>query len=195
MTSSDVYFSVDIETDGPIPGPFSMLSFGLAVAGSLSEGVFRRADPSPSTFYRELRPISEGFDLETARVSGLDRDHLLRAGDEPRRAMTQAADWVRQIAGESQPVVVAYPLAFDWTFLYWYFTAFSETGSPFGYSSAFDIKTAFALRAGRPMALSGASRLPAHLRSKRPHRHHALEDALEQAEIFANILEWDPRGE
>jgi hypothetical protein len=192
MAASDVYFSVDIETDGPIPGRFSMLSFGLAVAGSLRDGQFRRAEPAPATFYRELRPISETFDAETVSVSGLDRDQLLRAGDDPRQAMSQAAAWVRQVAEDSEPVVVAYPLAFDWAFLYWYFVAFSDSGSPFGYSSAFDMKTAFALRSGRPMAMSGASNLPLHLQSSRDHRHHALEDALEQAEIFANIIEWDP---
>jgi hypothetical protein len=27
----DVYFSVDVEADGPIPGPYSMLSVGVAV--------------------------------------------------------------------------------------------------------------------------------------------------------------------
>jgi hypothetical protein len=30
----DAYFSADVETDGPIPGPFSMLSFALVYAGS-----------------------------------------------------------------------------------------------------------------------------------------------------------------
>ena len=34
MNAIDVYFSVDVETDGPIPGPYSMLSFALAVAGT-----------------------------------------------------------------------------------------------------------------------------------------------------------------
>jgi hypothetical protein len=187
----DVYFSADIETDGPIPGHYSMLSFGLSVAGSLREGVFRRSDPAPSTFYRELRPISSNFDADTLMVSGLDRGVLQRTGAEPEQAMTDAADWIREAAGEGQPVLVAYPLAYDWSFLYWYFVAYSRTGSPFGHSSAFDMKTAFALRAARPLALAGASRLPDHLRSTRGHRHHALEDALEQAEIFANIIEWD----
>jgi hypothetical protein len=28
-TPYDIYFSADIETDGPIPGPYSMLSFGI----------------------------------------------------------------------------------------------------------------------------------------------------------------------
>jgi hypothetical protein len=187
----DIYFSVDIETDGPIPGPYSMLSFGMAVAGSLRDGRFERAAPAPSTFYRELQPISDEFDAETLTVSGLDRDALRRSGAAPANAMTEAAEWVRGTAQGGTPILVAYPLAYDWAFLYWYFVAFSRTGSPFGHSSAFDMKTAFALRAGRPLASSGASQLPEELRSTREHRHHALEDALEQAEIFANIVEWD----
>jgi len=68
MSTFDVYFSVDIETDGPIPGRYSMLSFGIAVAGSLRDGSFQRAEQAPSTFYRELRPISDDFDPETLVV-------------------------------------------------------------------------------------------------------------------------------
>ena len=30
-STTDVYFSADIETDGPIPGPFSMLSFAIVL--------------------------------------------------------------------------------------------------------------------------------------------------------------------
>jgi hypothetical protein len=31
--SIDAYFPADVETDGAIPGPYSMLSFALAYAG------------------------------------------------------------------------------------------------------------------------------------------------------------------
>lgn len=33
QTVADIYISVDIETDGPIPGPFSMLSFAMVETG------------------------------------------------------------------------------------------------------------------------------------------------------------------
>lgn len=187
----DMYFSADIETDGPIPGPFSMLSFGLAVAGTFDGDRFVRVDPAERTFYRELKPISEGFDLETASVSGLDRGRLLREGADPADALTEAARWVDETAGDAVPILVAYPLSFDWPWLWWYFSAFSRNGSPFGYANSFDIKTAYAIRAGRPISLSSKSRLPDELRSARPHKHHALSDAIEQAEIFANLLEWE----
>lgn len=187
----DLYISADIETDGPIPGRFSMLSFGFAVAGRFDGRRFERADPEAQTFYRELRPISEHFDPETAAVSGLDRLDLIAHGNRPEQAMTEAAAWVRDAAGEGTPILVAFPKSFDWSWLWWYFVAFADGGSPFRFSNCFDIKTAFAIKSGRPIALSGASRLPRELRSKRPHRHHALADAVEQAEVFANLLEWD----
>ena len=38
----DAYFSADVETDGPIPGPFSILSFAMVYAGSFDGKRFER---------------------------------------------------------------------------------------------------------------------------------------------------------
>ena len=102
--------------------------------------------------------------------------------------MTQAAEWVRRTAGGGDPVFVAYPLSFDWTWMYWYFVQFSTLGSPFGYSRCFDIKTAIALALGRTVGSVGRKRIPNVLQAKSPHTHHALDDAVSQAEIFANLF-------
>lgn len=187
---ADIYFSADIETDGPIPGPYSLLSFALVVAGRQVGGSFSRPTGAEVSFYRELRPISEEFEPEALRINLLDREHLLRVGTDPVVAMTEAAEWVRQQCGPSHPILVAFPLSFDWTWLYWYFVRFSRTGSPFGHSSCFDIKTAFAVKAKRSISEASKSKLPAHLRSDSPHTHNALDDAREQAEVFAKIMEW-----
>jgi hypothetical protein len=40
----DSYFSADVETDGPIPGPYSMLSFALVYAGSFDGRKFERPE-------------------------------------------------------------------------------------------------------------------------------------------------------
>jgi hypothetical protein len=119
----DVYFSADVETDGPIPGPFSMLSFGLVFAGTFDGDTFSRPAQYTQSFYRELRPISDEFQIDALRVNGLDREQLLREGAVPVAAMTEAAEWVKQVAGVARPILVAYPLSFDWSFLYWYFTS------------------------------------------------------------------------
>lgn len=186
----DAYFSADVETDGPIPGPYSALSFALVYAGAFDGQRFARPSDYSRTFYRELRPISDEYQEEALRVNGLDRAYLCKFGEDPRSVMTDAARWVKSIAGDREPVLVAYPLSFDWTWLYWYFIRFSSEGSPFNHSRCFDIKTAFAVKASLPISLAGRSKLFNSLRPPRQHTHHALEDAVEQAEIFANIFEW-----
>lgn len=191
----DVYFSADVETDGPIPGRFSMLSVGIVRAGSFDGRSFERPTSYADTFYAELKPISADFQTEALRVNGLDRDRLVREGTDPARAMTDAARFIRDASGEGRPVLVAYPLSFDWSWLYWYFIAFHPGGSPFDHSRCFDIKTAFAVKAGIPISSAGRARLPELLRAAHPHSHNALDDAIEQAEIFANVFEWEgPHG-
>jgi len=186
----DIYFSADVETDGPIPGPFSMLSLGLVVAGTFDGRVFSRPPDYGQTFYREIRPISDQFQPDALLVNGLDRDRLLSEGSLPEKAMNEAAEWILNIAGVGRPILVAYPLSFDWSFLYWYFVRFSADGSPFNHSQCFDIKTAFAVKAHIPIASAGRSRLIPSLRPDGAHTHNALDDAIEQAQVFANLFEW-----
>jgi hypothetical protein len=187
----DAYFSADVETDGPIPGPFSMLSFALVYAGSFDGRRFVRPRRYDQTLYKELKPISDAFEPEALRVNGLDRSRLCLVGESPEVAMTETFGWIENTARDARPVLVAYPLSFDWTWLYWYFIRFCSAGSPFAYSRCFDIKTALAVKAHIPIAEAGRSRLLPSLRSGRPHTHHAMDDAIEQAEIFANIFEWE----
>jgi hypothetical protein len=138
----DAYFSADVETDGPIPGPFSMLSFAIVYAGSFDGQRFERPKNYERVFYRELKPISSEFQEEALKVNGLDRDRLLIEGNSPEIMMMDAYKWVKDNCGNANLVLVSYPLSFDWSWLYWYFIRFSAEGSPFGYSRCFDIKTA-----------------------------------------------------
>lgn len=189
----DAYFSVDVETDGPIPGPYSLLSFAIVYAGSFDGSEFRRPEHYDRVFYRELRPISERFEVEALQVNGLDRERLCREGNDPGAVMSEAYEWVCGAHHNAEPVLVAYPLSFDWTWLYWYFVQFSSKGSPFYYSRCFDIKTAFAVKARIPISEAGRSRIIPLLRSQHANTHHAVDDAIAQAEIFANVFEWDGR--
>lgn len=183
----DVYFSADIETDGPIPGPYSMLSVGLVCAGRHDGHRFIAPDDYSVSIYREFKPISEQFQEEALAVNGLDREKLKLTGSDPRQAMAEIAAWIRDVSGGGAPVLVAYPLSFDWTWLYWYFMNYLHD-SPFGHSRCFDIKTAIAFRHGLPVSKAGRSKLPAHYRTRQRHTHHALDDAIAQAEIFAKVF-------
>jgi hypothetical protein len=187
---TDVYFSADVETDGPIPGPYSILSFALVFAGSFDGERFSRPSDYRCSFYTEMRPISDEFEPEALRVNGLDRQRLRLEGKLPELAMNEASLWVRKVSGVGRPVLVAYPLSFDWSWLYWYFIRFAEGGSPFRHSSCFDIKTAIAVKGHIPISEASRPKLFPFLQSGHGHPHNALDDASEQAEIFANVFEW-----
>jgi len=188
----DLYISADVETDGSVPGIYSLLSFGMYVVGSYDGERLRRPD-DPQTFYRELKPISDRFERDALAVNGLDRDRLAIEGADPTAAMEQAAAWVTAVAGVHRPVLVAYPVAFDWSFLYWYFERFTAAGSPFGHSSCLDIRTLYQAQAGTVFDLSGKRNMPPELIPSEHHTHNALDDAIEQGELFANLLEWTQR--
>ncbi|MFF3458944.1 exonuclease domain-containing protein [Streptomyces sp. NPDC002730] len=191
-----LYISVDIEADGPIPGPYSMISFGAAVAGRQDAASYTPTDPEAHTFYRELRPISEDFVPEALAVSGLDRDRLVAEGSEPAAAMAEFSAWVREVSSEvgegAQPVMCGYPASYDWTFLYWYLMRFTGA-SPFGHSGCLDMKTLYATKARLPLRAVAKGTMPRGLLSKRRHTHHALDDAIEQAELFSNLMAWPGR--
>ena len=185
----DCYISVDIEADGPIPGPYSMLSFGFVFAGTFDGSTFAPADlDAPVVFYRQLQPISDDFLPAALEISGLDRDRLVADGVDPKTAMHAAREWVLEIAGDRRPVLVAYPLSFDWMYLHWYFTRFVEDGSPFSYSQCLDVKTMIATTFGTTVDRANKRFLPPDLQSGRPHTHHAIDDAIEQADLFANVF-------
>ena len=191
MTATgDVYFSVDIEADGPIPGPYSMLSMGIAVAGRFDGDRFTPCDLTAETFYAELAPISDEFDEDALAVAHLDRERLVREGEDPVAAMKRAARWVEDTAGEAVGVRgVAGP--FDWMFTHWYFVRFVGR-DPFGYASYLDVKSMYVARSRRTLADASPDGLPPELRSARPHTHHALDDAIRQGEVFARLFDWHP---
>ncbi|HEX5556379.1 MAG TPA: 3'-5' exoribonuclease [Gaiellales bacterium] len=191
MRTRDIYISGDIEADGPIPGRYSMLSFGLAIAATFDGATFAPRGEG-ETFYRELKPIGDEHVPEAVAASGLDRAELARTGSEPAQALAAAAAWVESVAEGARPVLVGYPVVFDWMFLHWYFVAFCGE-SPFGFSGALDMKTIYQQKAGVQLDAAGRNDLPAELRAARPHTHNALDDAREQAEIFNKLFVWEGR--
>ena len=58
------YIMVDTETDGPIPGDYSMFSFGAVL-------VDEKLD---KTFYGQLKPISENYNTTGLELAGFTRE-------------------------------------------------------------------------------------------------------------------------
>lgn len=171
----DVFVSVDVEADGPIPGDNSMISLGAVVIGK-----------PDLTFYRELRPISERFVPEALAVSGLDRDKLREEGADPEATMQDFASFLEDASPGRRPVFVAFNATFDWMFVNWYFIHFIGR-NPFGIAGL-DIKAYYMGALGkRRWADTTKGQFDKRFLSGAPHTHNALDDAREQAEIFQKI--------
>jgi hypothetical protein len=89
-------------------------------------------------------------------------------------------------------VIVGYPVVYDWLFFYWYLARFGPIDPPLSFSSALDTKTMYHQKARVVLSEAGKDDLPPALRGASAHTHHARDDAIEQAEVFANVFTWQP---
>lgn len=175
----ELYIATDVEADGPIPGPYSMLSLGMAVTGH----------PELAPFCTKLRPISEQYVPKALAISGLDREYLLRTAPSAADAMYAARRWIDGLRQIGRPVFLAAPAVWDGMFVHWYFVNF--TGSnPFGVTgSGIDLRSYWMGRTGCEWASTSQELIKQALDlTSLPHTHDALDDASELAQIFDVIL-------
>lgn len=182
----ELYVSVDIEADGPIPGPHSMLSLGaVALLPSGKEvGAFEvnfeclegaKGDPETLEWWsKQSRDVWE---------------HIRKDARPPKEGVGAFVSWVNQLSAEHKlpPVCVAYPAGFDFTFLYYYIRFFGFD-SPFSFS-CLDIKSYAAAKLGVPYRKAVKKNMPkSWFKGLPPHTHKGLDDAREQGLLFLNIL-------
>jgi len=104
--------------------------------------------------------------------------------ESPAVALKRYVAWLNAFGG--RPVFVGYPAAFDFSFVYWYLTEFAGE-NPFGYS-AIDIKTYAMALLRKPYRACGKQSMPPEWFDHLPHTHVALDDAIEQGQLFCNML-------
>ncbi len=182
---SEIYVSVDIETDGPIPGPNSMLSLGAVALDNVGTEL--------STFtinFVELQGASA--DPDTLKWWSTQPAAVVEAArsnpQPPLPAMRQFRAWVEALkdAHGKTPVFVGYPAGFDFLFVYWYLVKFTG-GSPFSFS-AIDIKTYAMAVMKRGYRSINKRELEPFIPKDLKHTHIALDDAREQGQLFINLM-------
>jgi ribonuclease T len=172
----EIYICVDVETAGPTPGQYAMLSIGACLV----------EDPS-TTFYMELQPDRPDYLPEAMAISGLSLDALKQHGSAPRAAMQAFAVWLKNVVPEGKKAIfVALNAPFDWMFVNDYFYRYLGH-NPFGHS-ALDIKAYFMGFAGVSWYETSMKHISAHFLQEKHLAHNALRDAQDQAEIFREIL-------
>ena len=176
-STNEVYISVDVETAGPNPSQYSLLSIGACL-------VF----DTEKTFYVELQPVNEAFTSEALQISGLKMEELKARGLPPEEAMRQFSDWVSQTTlPDQQPIFVALNAPFDWMFVTDYFHRYLGQ-NPFGHK-ALDIKAFYMGRNGIQWNDTGFEAITKHYQIKQSLNHNALQDAIAQAKLFRRMLE------
>lgn len=189
VVMKEVYISVDIETDGPIPGQNSMLSLGAAEFDPLSAF----PEGPKSTFYRNLVPLGNAVqDPKTmewwAKQPKEAWKRTLSHQQSPIAALIDFRGYLKSLSGK--PVFVAWPATWDFMFIQWYFIYFLGA-CPFGISGL-DLKTfAFCRLAGTERSFRGTSKkiLPEIWKENLPpHTHNALDDAIEQGILFVRMM-------
>ena len=173
---NETYISIDVETSGPIPSLYSLLSIGACTL----------CEPR-ATFYIELQPVNENRIPEAMEIGGLSWSKLKEAGLPPQEAMKQFAAWVTEVTPEgSQPIFLAFNAPFDWMFIADYFHRYLGF-NPFGHK-ALDIKAYYMGKHGVPWAETSMRFVSHRYLNNQNLSHHALQDAIDQAEIFCKML-------
>ncbi len=175
----EVYISVGIETSGPVPEEYSILSIGAAVVGKLD-----------MKFYAEVKPIN-GNSVESFLDSRFSMKKLYETGEEPSATIERFAEWVEFVSGDDVPIFVAFG-TFDWMFIKWYLVKFDRENL-FGQNNI-DMRSYYMGALGSTWEEAMNKKIPRFIVSNRGHTHNALDNALEQAEIFEKMLKYGQKG-
>ncbi len=108
----------------------------------------------------------------------------------PHEAMQTYVKWVKSLPGN--PVFVGYPATYDFMFMYHYLLVFAGE-SPFSFS-ALDIKTLAMAVLGTGFRETIKRNMPKEWFPSAKHTHVAVDDAIEQGELFLNILKASRKG-
>jgi hypothetical protein len=176
----EIYVSTDVEADGPIPGPHSMLSFGSVAFTAQGEQLGSFSVNLETLDGAAGHPDTLAWWQKNPAAWDACRTGLVA----PEHAMRDYLAWLKALPG--RPVFVGYPAAYDFLFVYWYLMRFAGE-SPFSHS-ALDIKTYAMALLGTPYRDSSKRNMPRRWFSSAPHTHVALDDAIEQGQLFCNML-------
>jgi DNA polymerase III alpha subunit (gram-positive type) len=175
--SNECFISVDIETAGPNPSDYALLSIGACTLREPRE-----------TFYIELIPTSSEFTQDALEVSHLDLDQLKKTGVPPEEAMLLFSQWVQHVLPENgSPVFVAFNAPFDWMFINDYFHHYLGY-NPFGHK-AIDIKALYMGIYKTRWKDTSFEAIRNKMEVTAPLKHHALDDAVQQADLLCAILD------
>jgi hypothetical protein len=177
----ELYISTHVETDGPIPGPNSMLGFASAAyqADKTLVSVF--------TVNLETLPGAQGSPrtMEWWRSQPEIWLAMRENPQPPAKAMREYVAWLKKL--QAKCVFVGYPGAFDFMFMYWYCMRYAGE-CPFSHS-CIDIKS-YAMALMKTEYRNCVRRqMPREWFDETADNVVCLQDALSQGTLFCNMMQ------
>ena len=166
-----IFVSVDIEADGPIPGPYSMVSLGAVVV----------EPPFNDSFYCTIQPISGMFRPGVLSVTGFTRKETMKFNP-PEIEIPRFHAWLEDLKlrnNGQRPRFISDNNGFDWQFINWYLHSYTD-GNPFGWSSH-NLNDLY-----KGIKKDFKAKFKKYRITK--HSHNALDDAKGNAEATHTIL-------
>lgn len=167
---SKTYVVVDVESDGPYPGDYSMVSFGAVI---LSDALDVR-------FKGQVAPICKQYDPETLAVSKTTREAHEKF-ESPVLVMPEFVQWLERHS-QGKIVMLSDNVAHDWQFLNYYCHKFAGR-NPMGYTA----RRIGDFCAGLEREFEATSNWKALRDQELP--HDPLEDAVINARAFLRTLQ------
>jgi len=183
----ELYFSLDVETDGPIAPLHSMRQIGLTAFDltrcpiaqfkvNLSPLPHATEDPDTMRWWMETEE-------KRARWSTLQIN-----AKPPEIVMPDLMAWIGDLADQEKadPICCASPAGYDWCFLRYYTIRYAFQGSESVFRHrCWDARSHAMGVLAKPYLKCGKEGIPQSWRPKDlPHTHDAGDDALEQAVQF-----------
>ncbi len=193
----EIYVSVDVETNGPIPGKYSLLSLA-AVAFNTNGKIIGQ-------FYKKLKPLPNASKhpktMDWWKENKSAYDEATSCAENPLIVMNDFYVWLGNIEKEKKaiPIFLGWPLGFDYMFVYWYLVNFvkdfEEKGIfeiPFCYNRTIDVISYVMGRTGKNYLTSRQpntyKKLITNFDGFSSSSHTAIKDAIRQGNMFIQML-------
>ncbi len=128
-----LYISIDVETDGPIPGHNNLLSYGAVAFSS------ETYDRIGTSFYETVKPLpgcsSDPSTMEFWSKNKEAFEATQQNQQDPKESFDRFLQWLKDlmVLTSDKPLMIGYPATFDWMWVHWYLIRFTGE-NPMGFS-------------------------------------------------------------
>lgn len=189
----EIYISTDVETNGPIPGEYSMLSLGSVALGENGKILGK--------FYKKLIKLPSAKKHKQTMDWWKENKEAYKEATsnakDPKKVMNDYIKWLKKIKSKNKSDIffLGWPANYDFMFVFWYIIKFVEEYKqksaldvPFGFH-AIDIRSYAMGHLKTEYNKTRSKYLPKKwFPKKEKHTHKAIDDALYQGLVFTNML-------